>query len=225
MSNDRKEENHPAYGMIGLHRQTWSGKSRLFGSPLSKHHMIIALTIKRAYRTHDLSMDRIFGREELIEVLLSPHQFSELITTMNVGDGVPCTIRHIDGQLAGEIPDTETEAERIESGFADRISALRSKVAAVVNKIATEMSSSVPKTKKREWEIALSQITSEVESHWPFIVSQFHEATERAVEAKKAEIDAFVTRVVHQTGLEQLRAISSKDVNIRSLPKTDEETK
>ncbi len=44
-------------------------------------------------------------------------------------------------------------------------------------------------------------MTQQLESNAPFVVNQFHEATERVVTAAKLEIEAFTTNVLHAAGM------------------------
>jgi len=77
-------ESHPSYGMVSFNRQQQTPPANLFGSSI-KHQTLISLTIRRGTKERDLSRDWYFGGEELIEVLLSPNQFAEAITHMNMG--------------------------------------------------------------------------------------------------------------------------------------------
>jgi hypothetical protein len=82
--------------------------------------------------------------EELIEVDMTEHQFAQLITTMNQGMGIPCTIRHILMERVPEVPEgLESEAETIHKEFktvagkfADRFTELR-KAAEMLDKPMT----------------------------------------------------------------------------------------
>lgn len=92
------DQKHPAYGMVSFSRVTHSGgahgaNNRLFGSSIDDHHTSIMLEIKEASVRHDLSRDWFFPDNTLIKVELSQVQFAELLTTMNAGSGIPCTIR------------------------------------------------------------------------------------------------------------------------------------
>jgi len=47
---------------------------------------------------------------------LSAAQFAELLTTMNVGSGVPCT-RYIEGKRIQDPPDMKLEVEKVQDSF------------------------------------------------------------------------------------------------------------
>ena len=88
---DNNREKHPSFGMVGFSRIS-CGNQRLFGSSI-EHDTMIALRVHTAYRTESFGYEHVYADEDIVEVMLSPAQFSELLTTMNIGDGVPCTIR------------------------------------------------------------------------------------------------------------------------------------
>ena len=90
-------EAHPSYGIVGISRI--SGNTALFESEV-KHMYYIALRIKEAERWQDGTKVRVHGRRELIEIYLTEAQFAQLITSANIGDGVPCTLHYVAGDRA-----------------------------------------------------------------------------------------------------------------------------
>jgi hypothetical protein len=150
------------------------------------------------------------GHRTLIEVELSAAQFAELLTTMNVGSGVPCTIRHLAGQ--GHIPDppdTKIEIDRVQESFGDRIKDLKDLLKqskASIQEMFDEKATLGVKSKAQVLEV-INKLIMEITSNIPFIIDQFNEATERVVTSAKAEVDNFVTNVIVQTGLTQLQAM------------------
>jgi hypothetical protein len=87
------EKKHPSFGMVSFSR-CYGTNRRLFQSHV-KNMTTVRLRIKQASVKHSLHQDHTYGEESLIEVELSPAQFAELLTSMNVGDGVPCTINYV----------------------------------------------------------------------------------------------------------------------------------
>ena len=67
---------------------------------------------------------RLSGEDasEKIEVALSAAQFAEAITQMNMGEGVPCTLRSVEGVSMENVPD-EVVAENVQirDGFKDKL--------------------------------------------------------------------------------------------------------
>jgi hypothetical protein len=181
---------------------------RLFGSSIKDHSSTVLLYIRRAEISHELSADRVFGWNEIIEIELSQAQFAELLTTMNQGTGVPCTIRRKDGQKIEDPPESFVEAERVREGFDDGLKELTTYITKQIEELEIALNETKLSRKAKEkimW--ILGKTLQEVESNWPFVLKQFNRATDRIVVAAKSEVDAFVTHVVQQTGLEQLQKL------------------
>ncbi len=97
VGNGNEKENkidHPAFGMIGACRR--SGHSILYGSDFI-HHNTVAIRICTSSLTRSLAHDWPHARKGLIEVELSEAQWATFVSSMNVGDGVQCTIKEKDG--------------------------------------------------------------------------------------------------------------------------------
>lgn len=86
-----KRKTHPAYGMLSFSRRT-GGKQSLFGSSI-EHKDVIAMTLRHGEVDRQLNRDWYHGTEVIAEVEMSYAQFAEAITSMNIGTGVPVTIR------------------------------------------------------------------------------------------------------------------------------------
>lgn len=97
-----QKEEHPSYGMLSFSRHTSNYSHPLFGSSV-KHKDTIHLKLKTGSVKRHLNQDWYFGEGLLFDVEMSYSQFAQLITCMNIGDGVPVTIRKT--QLDRKIPD------------------------------------------------------------------------------------------------------------------------
>ena len=91
---------HPAFAMIGAHHV--HGPRVLFGSDF-EHQGYIDIVIKRATSERRHSTDNFHGQEELISVSLSHAQWATFLSSMNLGDGVPCTLSHIKREKVPQI--------------------------------------------------------------------------------------------------------------------------
>jgi len=208
MSREEEREEHPSYGMIGFSRVT-GNPGRLFGSPLRSHESFVTLRISHGQRIHELGYDRFYGpmRGEIIEVILSAGQFSELLTTMNIGSGVPCTIRYIDGKEIPKPPEeTELEVEKVRKGFKkdlkDIVAQIKKDRAALEELLGKKTLSKADKD-TIAWMVA--KVEQHVEANMPFMLSQFEEASEKVVKHAKAEIDSFITTNVIAEGLRTIK--------------------
>jgi len=229
--NFSEGEEHESYGLVQFSRCQGGGR-RLFGSSIRSHGHFIALRIQRARRMHDLSHDWYTSadRTPIIEVHLSAAQFAELLTTMNMGDGVPCTIRHMGAERMEDPPDTDTEAEKVQTGFkedmerfARKLDAFRAEMGALFQK------KSVGKGEREEVLKQIDLFIQEVRSNMPFALSSFEEATERVVTTAKAEVEAFTTHAVLTAGLDAIadgrfpKALTDGTPELPELPELPEE--
>ena len=195
---------HPSYGTVQFVRICGSA-GRLFGSSIGSHSSTILLEIREADRTHDLSRDRIMGHDIIIQVELSQAQFAEVLTTMNQGTGIPCTIRRRDGKFVEDPPDDLLEVAHVREDFTGELKELTAYVKQEMEELEKILAkATIAKKTKEKIMWVLGKTLQEVEANWPFVLKQFNKATEKVVTAAKAEVDAFVTHVVQQTGLKQL---------------------
>lgn len=201
---DKKK--HPAYGLVGFHRQT-GGNKRLFGSQV-KPNTTISLRVYQASVEHDLSRDSYYPETmlPLVEVELSPNQFAELLTTMNVGHGIPCTIKTIQGKRIEDIPETDKpEVQKIQEGFEEKLVDLSESLAEGRKEVAELLKKkSLTKEDKARIDWILGKAHQEVQSNMPFVMEQFSRSTQKIVTQAKAEVDAFAAHAIQVTGLEAI---------------------
>lgn len=218
MSTDEKEYRHPSYGLIGFSRVN-GDPGQLFGSSLEKHHGFIELRISPGVRRHSLSHDSYMDEgRPFITVWLSAAQFAEFITTPNMGVGVPCTINSLGGKHIEKAPVERTEVEEVRDGFKDTTNELARYMTSFARRMEDVFSKGTPPSKKDKEDLrgAYANIVQHVKSNMPFIVDQFHEATERMVTAAKAEADAWLTRVLVAAGI---KSLNEGTVKVEAPPK------
>lgn len=204
-TKEAKKFEHESYGMVSLSR-IQGGIGRLFGSSLESQHTAVRLRIARGVRQHELGRDWYYAKEELIEVELSAAQFAELITTMNVGSGIPCTIRHVLGERRADPPEEPTEVEEVRESFREKAQRVGERLAALAGEVDAVLAK-VPKKVREDVQGKLRSFITEVSSNMPFMVDQFQEATEKVIAHAKAEVDAFIT---HNVVAEGLRSITDR---------------
>lgn len=184
---------HPAFGMLGFSRVT-GGDRTLFGSSI-KHNDRIMLVIKRAEEERSLHSDRYFGKSgKIIEVEMSYSQFAEAITAMNVGDGVPCTIRYTEKD--GYIPMiSENNSKRQQ--FVNEFSRTIRKAMDQVQDVVTEIQNTLDTKKtlgvkdRKELVSKLQQVKYNIGCNLDFCADQFNEQMDKTVSEAKGEIEAF----------------------------------
>lgn len=94
---DGEKTKHKSFGMVSFTRT--HGYANLFGSDF-RHRNYITIRVQRASCEHKLSRDWYYGEQELVEIFISETQLTQLITSLNTGDGVTCTIGELNVRIS-----------------------------------------------------------------------------------------------------------------------------
>ena len=206
-------------GLIGFSRI--SGQKRLYMSNLNNQNWI-KLTVYEAEDEDSYGEKRVTSlrRRPLIDLDLSASQFAELLTTTNVGQGVPCTLCAFDGERINQ-DDLKNDKKPIEIGrdyFEKSVKEFTDKVTSKISKYKEDLETmKMSKKDKARVSDLLSGFETEVTSNLPFYVERFEEAAVKVIAESKAELDAFVSGGVVKAGLEAL------GMNGKSLLKISED--
>lgn len=95
--NDKLFENketHPSYAQLQISRVTSGKRVPLYGTS-NQCRETIRISISKSELNRDLNRSWHFPKEELIEVEMSPSQFAEAITSLNLGGGTTVTIKRM----------------------------------------------------------------------------------------------------------------------------------
>jgi hypothetical protein len=198
----------PAMVMVGFSRQTYGDieGTSLFGSSV-KNHQVISLRITQADLTRHLSSDWIHGDiKPIIEVLLTPLQFSELLTTLNVGSGVPGTLVQHNGERFS-IPKFPSHAEQFKNEIKDDLETLIANMRETEKAIVELIDDPKPvgKAVRKNLHNMIVSYRNFIEEHIPFVLSQFVKQMNRAVVEAKANVDSFVQKTIVKTGIAELK--------------------
>jgi hypothetical protein len=195
-------ETHPSFGLISIAR--CQGAARLFESPFT-HQNFITLSISRASRQRtDLHENHVMPDEEIVEVAMSEVQFATLISSLNMGFGRPCTIRHLDGKLVAEPKPDETK-QTFEREGREHFEGLLA-MAKELEKL-TAMKASEMKAPQRERMQFLSlKLSQGLSCNLEFFHKQVQRTMDKVVSVAKAEIEAHMVNVTQRAGLAALAA-------------------
>ena len=204
MSMNRNRKEHPSYGVLGFHRVSSCGSTTLFGSSI-KHSNTIMLTLKTASMERGLNSDWYYGGHELFRVEMSQTQFAELITSMNIGDGVPVTIRSIQGETVPPCP-FESKADLHRAEFRDELKETYESTRELLDKTRELFSTKKTLTKKDKDEILglITSISNNIGTNMDFQMKRFQEQMAKTVTEAKGEIEAFTTNTLLQIGRDGL---------------------
>jgi len=151
----------------------------------------------------------------ITEVELSAGQFAELITTMNVSDGVPCTIRYANGAPIPDIPVQKMEVERLRESFEKDMKKVGKKLRTFMDSAQETLAKkNLTKDDREQLMSQLRMFVQEMESNVPYALTSFEEATDKVMTHAKAEMDAFMTTAVMNAGLKSLSTQGSEAPSI-----------
>ena len=220
---DGTREQHESYGMIGFSRVSHGGAgggTNLFASAIEHHHTIM-MRIKRATKERSLHEDRYYGGETIIEIEMSPMQFAEAITTLNVGDGIPCTIRRL-GRTGVEDCPEETLRQAFVEEFAESCAETTKDAADLVERARELLGSKALKKAEREELLdVLQRIAINIKSNLPFIGKQFNEAVDKLTTDAKTSVEAFFLHRLNEFGLQALQSDLTKNAPVIQIEHTE----
>jgi len=191
---------HPTFGIISICR-THGGRTPLFGSSII-HNNTIRLTISHAELNRSLNTDRIFDKERIVEVEMSPTQFADAITGLNVGCGTPVRIRWISPSKGENLfkvdPPYSNKVTQFNKEFKQDINDFSKRFNTIIQ-LANE--THAQKRLIKELELLKGHFTNNI----PFVNEQFSEQMEHTVKEAKGEVEAFITGMVQNYGIEAIR--------------------
>jgi len=188
--DDRTTIEHESFAMLGITRSSCSFSQNLFGSSIQHSHTI-KLKIAPAKIDRMLNRDWFHANTKpYIEVEMSYSQFAEAITSMNVGDGVPVTLRRLDGKMIEDCPQFDKRQE-FEKEFEKEMLKIGKSLRVLTEQAEALLSEKKPPTKSDKETIlkGIKALRQEIESNVPFIQSSFNEQMDKTVLEAKGEFE------------------------------------
>lgn len=201
--SDAKQYEHPSYGMISIDR--CSGKTELFGSDIN-HDQFFDIEIQNAYQNNHLGRSWYHGNKELIRVRISAAQFVEMIASMNT-TGIPCTIvEHPEhGYIKYKKPVSQVDyASQYAKETASRASVLSKETVTRAKELLTAKGT-MKVSEKEELLKLITKLEQDCSSNMVFAVNSAKEAIDNMKAHAVSEVDARLTHMITQTGLEVLK--------------------
>lgn len=203
MDDSSERNTHESFAQIRFSRV--SGSANFYGSELDHQHYI-SMEIHQSEVDRTLSQDWHHNKGPMIVRLrMTAGQFSEMITSMNYGSGVCCTLEYLNGKKIEAMPVQESRKSFVHRKFADRLSGLVTKVEGYKTSILGYLEKkTMSKTDKIETEKVLGFITSEIKSNIPFFAKCFQETVDEMEYEAKLEIENAIQHKVTNLGLQAL---------------------
>jgi hypothetical protein len=191
---------HPAFAMIGASRV--SGSTPLFGSDFI-HHNYIRVRIANASLNRNTSHDWYHAESTpYIEVSLSEAQWATFVSSMNVGDGVPCTLNSLNGSDVPSIPNPKQRKDQSVSEVKECIENALASVSTLREKIQAMTAS---KKQKDSLLDEVYHVEMNIRQNAPCMMECFDEHMEKTIEKAKIEVNAYATSHLMQLGLESVQ--------------------
>lgn len=216
---------HPSFGMLSFNR-THGGHSNLFGSSI-QHNDTIHMVLREGVVTRGLNDDWYVGEDEILEVEMSQSQFAELITSMNVGTGTPCTIKYLRGKGRINEADFINKRQQITNEFKESMNERMSNAKEFYDEVKELFTTkkSIGKGDRAMILRRLANVTQGMESSSKFIFDQFQNQIDKTITEAKGEIEAFaqnkINAIAQQALVEQkediLKLENPVDVNHMEL--------
>ena len=165
---DEKIYEHPSFGMLRFSRI--NGRSGyLFGSEIQADNYV-QLELSNGEMKRDLTDDRFYAKKNLFRVKMSPNQFAELITTLNYGSGVPCTIEFIGKDIIKQCDTIKSRKTQTQEQFKQRLANFMVEMNhqySDIQKIISSGNLSKENKKKLIW--FYEKVQQEIKSNIPFL--------------------------------------------------------
>lgn len=210
MSDDTRYETHESYGMMRFSRTSGHAET-LFGSSI-QHSELINLSISPGSVKRDLNNDWYHADgASHIEVEMSHSQFSEAITSMNMGSGVPVTIKRLNGKRVAN-PTFTNKRLQFAKEFETQMKDLKNAMTEFTENAKDVLTNKKTLSKADRADIlrGIERLHNEIALNIPFIAEQYNEQLDKTTQEAKGEIEAFTASKLNQLGLTKLSELQDE---------------
>ena len=202
---EKESHKHESFGQISFSRIQCSRPVKFYGSELDQNNYI-QMTLQESEIDRSLSRDWYHTCGKILaQVRMSSAQFAEMITSLNNGSGVPCTVEMINGKPIESLPTQESRKEFVHRKFEDRMKEFASSIREKQNK-AKEIVKKKTLSKQDIYDLThhLEWLTTEVENNIPFFSKCFQENMDEVVFEAKTEVENAIQHKISTLGLAEL---------------------
>lgn len=197
----KESKQHPSYGLIQFSRVN-GGKPNFFGSEIQPDSYI-CLTIAQAEEEKDLGKSWYFPRKRIIEVQMTNTQFAELITSLNMGSGVPCTITQLNGQGVEQETSREYKVNFHKRRMKENSDAF---IKDIKNRLEEldQICSKLAKKDQEEVKKISSFVSMQMDQNFPWYIKQFYEEMENIAQDIKSNMEADIIHKIQNIGFQNI---------------------
>ena len=202
---DEKEQKHESFAMMSFNRIQCHGGQTLHGSDL-KHNTIIEMNLHHSRVRRGLNHNWYYADKLIASVAMSQNQFSELITSMNMGDGIPVTLTHTERDGVIESPEFSNVDELHDDEFKEtskRVATDAIDMLATMKEIFAG-SGTVKKADRNKMLHDMEMVVQDIVSNMPYMEKCFRETMDNIKTDAKSTIEAYYQHRVIDTGIKAL---------------------
>jgi hypothetical protein len=207
MKDEREKIEHSAFGQIVFSRVSGNGTA-FYGSQVAQSHFIM-MDVRESTLERTLSRDWYFGGKILLRLRMTSNQFAEMITSLNQGDGVPCTLEHVhEKKIEPFNGEQETKNRATHRQFKERLqefaTTLKEKQAWAKELVKKK---SLSKDDQFQLNLHLEWMTGEIERNMPYFMECFQETMDAVVLEAKTEAENAIQHKLTSLGLGEVKKL------------------
>lgn len=205
MNNDSERIKHPSFGQIRFSRV--SGQANFYGSELESNNYI-SMEVSTSEMERTLTKDWHYGeRESVLRLIMTSNQFAEMITSLNHGSGIPCTLERINGVGVEPYEKIESRKTFVHRKFKDRMKEFSERLSPERSELIEKIQSSkMGKKDKSDLLFLINNIKTELENNIPYFAECFQETMDDIVVEAKTEIESAIQHKITMAGIESLKS-------------------
>jgi hypothetical protein len=199
-----EEQRHPAFGLVRFSR-IQGGCPVFYGSELEQNHYI-QMEVSESYVRRELTRDWYSDGPIVVRLRMTSGQFSELITTLNYGVGVPCTLEFRDGKKVESLVNQDSRKDVVHKEFKNRMKMFADTIREKKDSAKTIVKKKIlSKADIHDLSHLLDWLITEVESNIPFFAECFQETMDTVVNEAKMEVENAIQHKLTTLGLDSLK--------------------
>lgn len=205
MEKERRMK-HPCFGLARFSRiHGYSGF--MFGSDVQSDNFI-ELTIQHAERVQgDYRVHYYDYGKPIVRLKMTQTQFAELLTNMNIGNGVPVTLEAVNGEKIEQfdLNEAKNHLDELKEDFKERSKKTVNSLIATSNELKRIINKKNLSKKDQEDAMnLLDRYITEIRSNMPFFIKLYKEETADIVQRAKSELDGMIQSCVIRAGVKAL---------------------
>ena len=205
MEKDRHLK-HPCFGLARFSR-IFGYSGFMFGSDVQSDNFI-ELTINHAERVQgDYRVHYYDYGKPIVRLKMTQTQFAELLTNMNIGNGVPVTLEAVNGEQIEQfdLNEAKNHLDELKDDFKERSKKTVNSLIETSNALKRIINKKNLSKKDQEDAMnLLDRYITEIRSNMPFFIKLYKEETADIVQRAKSELDGMIQSCVIRAGVKAL---------------------